>query len=281
MITFISETTDGVLVDSHLNFFVFPGGEPHIVERETSANETLKYAFITGCDGNELVMLGMAADYANKTGEGLTVFMPYLPGARADRGVPFGAEVYAKILNSFSFKQIICVDPHSPVMPSLLKSLTEVHLLEVLKLSPLINNVYDAVISPDAGALQRAQEVADFLNIPVVHAGKHREPITNKLSGFTCEPLPNPNGKYLIVDDICDSGGTFIGLADQLNLSKEQLHVWVTHGIFGKKAFRLKEKFDQIFTTNSHPGCYNPEVDAQVVDLLPFFLRNMNGWLNK
>lgn len=273
MIQFISRHDDGYLQESTLNFYRFPAGEPNIHDTATSINETLLYAFVTGCEADDLILLGMAADYAHQKGTDLTVFMPYLPGARADRGIPFGAQVYANIINSLQLKEIICFDPHSEVMPSLINNVTVIDLVDVLKRSDLSTNLYSAVISPDAGALRRATQVAEFLTVPVVEAGKHRDFQTTRLTGFHCNPLPDPDGLYLIVDDICDGGGTFFGLAETININPEQLHVWVSHGVFNGKAKRITQKFSKIYTTNSHPGCYNPEVGAKVTDLLPYFLQ--------
>ena len=54
------------------------------------------------------------------------------------------------------------------------------------------------------------------------------------------------------MDDICDGGGTFIGLASEL-MSKNAgaIYLAVTHGIFSNGFDGLNRKFRGIFTTDS------------------------------
>jgi ribose-phosphate pyrophosphokinase len=67
----------------------------------------------------------------------------------------------------------------------------------------------------------------------------------------------------LIVDDICDGGGTFIGLAAELkNKNAGKLYLAVSHGIFSKGFDSLK-CFDKIFTTNSFKD-FDNEVITQI-----------------
>jgi len=57
----------------------------------------------------------------------------------------------------------------------------------------------------------------------------------------------------IIVDDICDGGGTFIGLAEELRRrNAASLYLYVTHGIFSKDAdVKLLDHFAKVYTTNS------------------------------
>ena len=54
------------------------------------------------------------------------------------------------------------------------------------------------------------------------------------------------------MDDICDGGGTFLGLADELRKRNAgPLHLAISHGIFSKGTEVLRQKFDRLFTTDS------------------------------
>jgi len=54
------------------------------------------------------------------------------------------------------------------------------------------------------------------------------------------------------VDDICDGGGTFLGLATALKEKNAgKLSLIVSHGIFSKGFEELNKSFDTVFTTNS------------------------------
>src|SRR3954469_4626614 len=81
----------------------FPAGEAHVkVEHDDAAPRDLtEIATLRGTDGNGLLMLGMWADAVKQRGSKAVALIPYLPGARADRGIPFGAKVYADVINGF------------------------------------------------------------------------------------------------------------------------------------------------------------------------------------
>lgn len=270
MLQIIDRNKENFLVPSTARQMHFPAGEAHITNLEESSPEM---AFIQGCDPDDLIMLAMAADTATQKGKPFTALMPYLPGARADRGTPFGAKVYANMINAMNISQIVCFDPHSPIIVGLLKKVTILETVEVLKRTILNGTIdYTGIISPDEGSRERSGRIAAAVGLPMIKASKHRDFKTGKLSGFSCEELPDPKGRYLVVDDICDGGGTFVGLAETIGLPKEQLDLWVSHGVFSARSERLRTTYGQVFTTNSHPGHANPEVNAQVIDLLPFLL---------
>ncbi len=190
-----------------------------------------------------------------------TLVIPYLPGARQDRMNPkgdflFGAKSIANEINAREFGKVICFDPHSEVMPALLDNCTVIHVDEIFDPLDKIYSCYDGVVAPDAGAGKRAELIAKALEIPVIHAWKTRDVASGNsaITGFGIEPIVGVQ-KLLIVDDICDGGGTFIGLADHiksLGQSYEiELDLYVSHGLFTKGIDALTERFGRITTTNS------------------------------
>lgn len=265
-ITFMEQRVrvDGVtaLVPAH-EAFRFPAGEAHINFTPTA---TVQIAELRGADGNDLFALAMWADACKRHGGLKTVaLIPYLPGARQDRG-SLDARVYANFINSLLIDRVVCADPHSDVMPALLNRVIVVDITELLEWKGVPE--YTGVIAPDVGARKRAEAVAGKLGVPVYQAMKHRDFATGKLSNFSCEEIPSTvTGKLLMVDDICDGGGTFIGLADALNLLPEQLDLWVTHGVFSNGAVkRLLDHYGQVFCTDSHPGA--DESGATVIPIM-------------
>ncbi len=175
------------------------------------------------------------------------------PARGQDRGLPFGAKVYADVLNGFHIDQVIAFDPHSPVIVGLVDRLTVVPSEQVVHDAVLAGSDYSGIIAPDKGAVARASLVADTAGLPLFRAEKHRNPDTGKLDGFSCEPLPE-TGRLLVVDDICDGGGTFMGLAGSTGLPKERLGLWVSHGVFSGRAPQLADHFGEIVTTDSYPA---------------------------
>lgn len=249
----------GYSTHSTFEAMTFPAGEAHIkvVNENDHKGQLTEVARLYGADGNDLMLLAMWADAARQRGATTVLLIPYLPGARQDRGLPFGASVYANLINSMNLDQVICFDPHSPVMPGLIKNLTSVDS------TPLIRKYvvgrpdsderaqrYTGIICPDAGAIARSGRVAHAVGLPLYKATKHRDEATGKLSGFDCESLP-ADGKYLVVDDICDGGGTFMGLAQATGLPASQLGLYVSHGVFSGNAGLLARHFGDIWTTDS------------------------------
>lgn len=186
--------------------------------------------------------------------------IPYLPGARQDRINPdgdvlFTSSVVADMINECHFPSgVVSLDPHSPVMPRMIEHFREHPLENVVKQIP---KRYDGIIAPDKGAKDRAKRVADSLNIPLYLGGKTRDVSNGKLTGFTLENLNydnmRPNGHYLVVDDICDGGGTFIGLAEKIHQQYATADLYVSHGIFSKGTRHLNKAYGSIYTTDSLP----------------------------
>lgn len=184
--------------------------------------------------------------------------LPFVPGARQDRLNPAGdflftAKSVAREINARGFDRVIIQDPHSNVITGLIDRTV------VAPLDPLTywfaEQKYDAIIAPDAGAGARTRELADALKkysskgIEVVQAFKHRDVETGKLSGF--EVTVEEGKKYLVFDDICDGGGTFIGLGQKILKQDAKADLFVTHGIFSKGTRELNRYFEKVVTTDS------------------------------
>lgn len=200
------------------------------------------------------------------------LIFPFALGARQDRLNPSGdmlftAKSIAKEINMRNFPSVTVVDCHSEVLPALIDRCRNVHLESFIDPSKIFNILndgkdirrkYDGVISPDAGADKRATAVAQKLGVPLYHGWKKRDVTTGALTGFGVETLPvyTKNGcpQFLIVDDICDGGGTFIGLAKHIKeyiVANCNIDLLVTHGLFSKGVADLRAFFNTIYTTDS------------------------------
>lgn len=258
----------------------FPAGEAHVKTTDdhddAAPGDLTEIATLRGASGDDLLMLGMWADAVRQRGSRSVALVPYLPGARQDRGMPFGAKVYADVINGFGIDQVIAFDPHSPVIVDLVDRLTVVGSAEVVRDAVVAmhpDHRYTGVIAPDRGAVARATAVAEASDLPLYRAEKHRNPDTGKLDGFTCEPLPD-TGRFLVVDDICDGGGTFMGLAGATGLPRERLGLWISHGVFSGRAQQLAEHFGEIVTTDSYPAQHAPD-GLRTIELAPYLLEEI------
>ena len=180
-----------------------------------------------------------------------SLVLPFIPGARQDRVNPCGDVLFtlksvARDLNARRFRTIVVLDPHSDVAAALIDR------CEVATALVPFERAYDGVIAPDGGAERRAARVAQSMSIPLYHAWKTRSVRTGQLDGFGSEPIPP--GHYLVVDDICDGGGTFLGLADTLDASHARADLYVTHGLFTRGTQPLLDRYDRVFCTDSVIG---------------------------
>jgi ribose-phosphate pyrophosphokinase len=241
----------------HFESFTFSGGEPHIRIISNFAESTSVSVTHRINSFNDLGLLCVAVDALQRMGATLeNLLIPYFPAARQDRimvtGEPLTVKVYADIINQLHFKKVMVFDPHSEVTPAVLhrcKVITN-HVFIRKVIESIDNNV--VLISPDGGALKKIYKVANFLGgREVIECSKSRDVKTGKLTGFKVYQ-ENLEGKdCLIVDDICDAGGTFIGLAKELKSKNAgKLYLAVSHGIFSK-GFEDLKCFEKIFTTDS------------------------------
>lgn len=251
----------------HFESFIFSGGEPHL--KINSNFGTAKGVTVTHRlnSFNDVGLLCLAVDALKRMQvEIVDLYIPYFPAARQDRvmikGEPLSVKVYADIINSLGFKKVVVFDVHSEVTPAVLNN------CEVITNHKFIAEViekigYDVIlISPDGGALKKIYKVSEFSGgIEVVECSKSRNVKTGKLSGFKVYADDLQGRNCLIVDDICDGGGTFIGLAEELkNKNAGKLYLAVSHGIFSKGFDGLSKSFERIFTTNSFKDLAYPNV---------------------
>lgn len=198
--------------------------------------------------------------------------LPYFPGARQDRLNPegdylFTAKSMAKEVNLRKFGEVVVLDPHSDVVPALVERCRVVQLADVIKIT---SGKYAAVIAPDAGAAKRAGLVAKKLGVPMVQAWKRREVATGKIDGFGVEQfaMQPGSGTVLVVDDICDGGGTFIGLGRVLHSLGWKAHLLTTHGIYSQGTGKLLELYGHLYCTDSYPGAREGVIEIPVCNAL-------------
>ncbi|WP_443938038.1 ribose-phosphate diphosphokinase [Pedobacter sp. MW01-1-1] len=237
--------------------FIFSGGEPHIkINPAFNISQPITVTHRLN-SFNDLGLLCLAVDALKRMDAKLgTLVIPYFPAARQDRvmikGEPLSVKVYATIINEFQFEKVLIFDAHSEVTAAVLNN------CEVVTNHKFIEKVCKEIgndvllISPDGGALKKIYKVSEYLGgVEVIECSKSRDVKTGKLTGFKVYADDLQGKDCLIVDDICDGGGTFIGLAEELkNKNAGKLYLAVSHGIFSKGFENLK-CFERIFTTNS------------------------------
>jgi len=250
--------------------FTFSGGEPHI--KITSDLTLVKDVIITHRikSFNDMGLLLVAVNaLKNMDITHIELFIPYFPGARQDRimteGESLTVKVYADLINNLELSKITLFDPHSDVTPALLNNCKVIDNFKFIEQVTEKLNDDLLLISPDAGALKKIYKLAEHLEkYEIIECSKTRNIKTRELSEFKVYADDLKGKDCLIVDDICDGGRTFLGLAKALKAKNAgKLYLAISHGIFSKGITELAKEFEIIFTTDSFQS---PIIDESVIN---------------
>jgi len=168
----------------------------------------------------------------------LTLVLPYLPYARADRRFTdadcFGIGVYGEHIDMMACDKVLTFDVHSSVAKRHIANLVSIKVDELI--TSIVNTFPSkkdlTILLPDEGSLHRYALPKD---VKTDNCKKKRNPATGVLGGFEVPKITTR--QVLIVDDICDGGGTFVGIAQEIKKQTEapvDLFLYVTHGIFSR-----------------------------------------------
>lgn len=246
--------------DLAFSTFTFPDGQPHF-KLETYEIDfksvTVEMALRNPTD---LFTLALVVNTLRQHGfSEVNVDIRYLLGARMDRAIsssePYTLSIVAQFINSLGLSKVRILDVHSDVAVRLIRNSVNVLPYKVVRqvLTTLGNSIH--VVAPDKGAIERVVSLTEFHVSGMPHfvhrCEKVRDPNTGALSGFKFANFSEPRGNYLIVDDICDGGGTFVGIAKKLKeAGASKVFLFVTHGVFSKGL--PLEGIDWIYTTDSY-----------------------------
>jgi len=254
--------------------FKFSGGEIQVKLTKTQRQNLLIHpiaeiiisAKVQSPD--DIMKLLLTTDAIRRTiadpNKNIQLVLPYLPYARQDRvmteGESLSLKVFCDVINTQNYSRVTVQDPHSDVGPALLKNCHIVNnhnfisrTISKLGLPKL------TVVSPDAGSNKKIKDLMQDLKkhdqndaLEMIKCDKTRDVATGKITGFEVYSNDLKGSPCIIVDDICDGGGTFIGLAKELKAKGAgDLYLAVTHGIFSKGVEVLTDDFKTIFTTDS------------------------------
>jgi len=201
----------------------------------------------------------------------INLFVPYFLGARSDRKFEKGSNNYLKtvicpIINSLKLDNVYVLDPHSYVLEGCLNNFEPISNLVFtreafrqlygLAKSRKGNKFY--LVSPDAGAQHKIYETAKDIDATdrIITCSKERD----KAGKIISVNVPLDKSKHLgkdfvIIDDICDGGATFINIAKEIKEYKlfkdSKVYLMVTHAIQEAGLIKVSEYFDGIYCTNS------------------------------
>jgi ribose-phosphate pyrophosphokinase len=224
----------------------------------------------------------------------VTLVLPYLPYSRADRRfVPadcWGLRQFLMLIKSLrSIVKLVTLDAHnagvSDALCSYFHNVSADPFISAAIAHTAVRNESDEVtlLFPDEGARQRypvgnVGNNAHEIRTSSFFCSKKRDARTGKLLGFDVPELP-PGRPVLIVDDICDGGGTFVGIMEQLRGQGQKVALYTTHSVYSRGVEVLfGAGFDYLYTTNS---LYRKSMETPqnicVFDCVPALLAEAEG----
>jgi ribose-phosphate pyrophosphokinase len=262
---------------------ILPGGELHPKLDKSVNYSKIDKVVITqrANNSNDIFAILFIVDALRRVGvEHFDLVMPYIPYARQDRydiednfGESFTLDVFANIINSIGFEKVYVLDAHSDVSKGLIYGSCEIRNHEYVDrmLRDIFGNLEDKrfnLIAIDAGVSKKIDKLATYLwkmgwtNFDIIQCTKKRDIATGKLSGFQVHADDLYEIPCILVDDICDGGGSFAYASQELFEKKaKDLYGFFSHGIFSGKAIELLSDFYQgIYTTNSIRDIVHPNV---------------------
>ncbi len=172
----------------------------------------------------------------------IIALIPYYGYARQDRKdkprVAIGSKLIATLLESAGANRVITMDLHAAQIQGFFDVPVD-HLDISAIFIPYINDLKLqnlAFAAPDVGSTNRVREIASYFNAEMVICDKHRKR-ANEIASMVV--IGDVTGKDIIlVDDICDTGGT---LAKAAGLLKEKgarsVRAMITHPVLSGNAY--------------------------------------------
>ncbi len=213
----------------------------------------------------------------------ITLLAPYLCYGRADFINPSqeigAANFIAKLIEAAGVKRLVTLDLHST-------QIEEFFNIEVMHLdsAKLLHNLFQyqdyndyIIVAPDQGGFTRAANLAQKFKLPLLALTKKRiEDGTCEFTLFKGQMISSE--KYLIIDDIIDSGNTICNAAKFLMKNKAKLvNAYVSHGIFGPKAFANIDisPIQKLYISNSITNVVSSK-KIEIIDLSTLFAQALS-----
>lgn len=243
----------------------FPDGELHLVLDSINRKEQV----VVKCritNSNDLFLLMQLADiFKRQCIEVCILEIYYLMGMRCDRlfdiDRPFTLSIVADVVNSFRAETVYVYEPHSSRCLRMIHKCFDTHLIWYIKSMLFAENKELLLVAPDKGSVNRYAD-RHF----AVICDKMRNEATGELQGFKATPKEDVSQRdLLVIDDLCDGGGTFVGLAPKLReLHPKSLSLAVTHAIQKQGIEKVAAVYDKVYITDTYKDWTKENLPANV-----------------
>ena len=213
----------------------------------------------------------------------IIVVIPYYGFARQDRKdkprVAIGAKLIATLLEAAGANRVITMDLHAAQIQGFFdvpvdhldSSAIFIPYIESLKLENL------CFAAPDVGSTNRVREVANYFNAEMVICDKHRKRANEIASMVVIGDVTNKD--IILIDDICDTGGTLVKAAALLKeKGARTVRALITHPVLSGKAYENIENsiLEELVVCDTIPLAHpSPKIKVvTVADLFAIAIRN-------
>jgi ribose-phosphate pyrophosphokinase len=258
--------TININTGENVKITIFPDGQPHVNLGDLAEGEEVKLVCSLTDTGKLLQLLETANAIDNCFARKKMLVIPYLMAARYDRlmlpGDSLDLKVVADMINYCGFEKVYLFDVHSGAATLLIKNAIPISNEVMVR---QYNRENAILLCPDEGAAKKTGAYRDWNPhlAEIVYCHKSRDLATGKITLSVPDPEKCEGRNCVIIDDICDGGGTFLAIAGQVKPA--HLTLIVTHGIFSKGFTALEQHFSEIIVSDSLYKTY----DSPIVTTIP------------
>ncbi len=171
----------------------------------------------------------------------ITLVLPYFGYARQERKsaprTPITAKLVADLFVTAGVDRILTLELHTSAIQGFFNIPVD-HLFAKKLFGDYFSQIKDKnwmIVSPDAGGVERARAMAKHLNTSLAIIDKRRD---RPNESAVMHIIGEVRGKdCLIIDDICDTGGSLVHAADALVKSgAKSVAAAITHAVLSGKA---------------------------------------------
>jgi ribose-phosphate pyrophosphokinase len=244
-----------------INIQLFSDGELQPIILESIRGDSVFLVQSTYAPSDNLMELLLMIDASRRaSAHKIIAVMPYYGYARQDRKdrprVAIGSKLVANMLTAAGADRIITMDLHAPQIQGyfdipvdhLDSSAVFIPYIQQLRLENL------TFAAPDVGAANRIREIASYFEAEMVICDKHRKRANEIASMMVIGDVTDKD--IVIIDDICDTGGT---LAKSAALLKDKgarsVRALITHPVLSGKAYETIENsvLEELVVCNTIP----------------------------
>lgn len=251
----------------------FPDGEKHLRINELNRKDTVAIRCRIKSSDDLFLLMQLSDILSRQCVEVVEIEIFYLMSMRCDRlfsfEQPFSLKIVADVINSFNAKNIHIYEPHSHRCLGMIKNSKGFLLKGLGKV-----DLKDCILCfPDNGAYERYfkyNELAITLLNPII-CNKSRDVTSGKLLNFEIANM----GEYqegqsiLVIDDLCDGGGTFCGIAELLRpLNPQSISLFVTHAVQKNGIEKVAKYYDKVYITNSYADWGDLPKNVEVINII-------------